>query len=93
MDLSDSEIEAMVQEQLEDLVGLRAKPVFSRIERWVGANPQYDVHHLDLCDQIDSSLPAGLWVTGCSYRGVGMPDCVYQSELLVNRMLTVHPEG
>ena len=93
MDLSDSEIEAMVQEQLEDLVGLRAKPVFSRIERWVGANPQYDVHHLDLCDQIDSSLPAGLWVTGCSYRGVGMPDCVYQSELLVKRMLSGHPEG
>jgi oxygen-dependent protoporphyrinogen oxidase len=93
MDLTDSEIEAMVQAQLEDLVGLRAKPVFSRIERWDGANPQYDVHHLDLCDRIDASLPDGIWVTGCSYRGVGMPDCVYQSELLVNRMLKMHPEG
>ena len=93
MDLSDAELEAMVQEQLEDLIGLQGKPLFTRIQRWDGANPQYDVHHLDLCDRIDSSLPDGIWVTGCSYRGVGMPDCVYQSELLVNRMLTVHPEG
>jgi oxygen-dependent protoporphyrinogen oxidase len=93
MDLSDTEIESMVQAQLEDLVGLKAKPVFTRIQRWDGANPQYDVHHLDLCDKIDASLPSGIWVTGCSYRGVGMPDCVYQSELLVERMLTVHPEG
>lgn len=93
MELSDSAIEEMVQIQLEDLVGLRGKPVFSQIHRWDGANPQYDVHHLDLCDKIDASLPEGIWVTGCSYRGVGMPDCVYQSELLVERMLTVHPEG
>jgi len=93
MDLSDSEIAQMVQEQLEDLVGLRGAPVFSQIHRWDGANPQYDVHHLDLCDKIDASLPKGIWVTGCSYRGVGMPDCVYQSEVLVERMLTTHPEG
>jgi oxygen-dependent protoporphyrinogen oxidase len=93
MDLSDSEIAQMVQEQLEDLVGLRGATVFSQIHRWDGANPQYDVHHLDLCDKIDASLPTGIWVTGCSYRGVGMPDCVYQSEVLVERMLTAHPEG
>ncbi|MFM7188979.1 MAG: protoporphyrinogen oxidase [Armatimonadota bacterium] len=93
MDLSDAEIEKMVISQLQDLVGLSGSPVFTRIQRWDAANPQYDVHHLDLCDKIDSSLPSGIWVTGCSYRGVGMPDCVYQSELLVERMLTKHPEG
>lgn len=93
MDLSDAEIEKMVIAQLQDLVGLSGSPVFTRIQRWDAANPQYDVHHLDLCDKIDSSLPSGIWVTGCSYRGVGMPDCVYQSELLVERMLTKHPEG
>lgn len=87
MDLSDDSLISMVREQLHELVGVEDTPLFTKIERWFGGNPLYDVHHLELCDTIDASLPDGIWITGCSYRGVGLPDCVHQSQQLIQRLV------
>jgi oxygen-dependent protoporphyrinogen oxidase len=38
--------------------------------------PQYEVGHLERVARLRSSLPAGIVVTGQSYDGVGVPDCV-----------------
>ena len=31
-------------------------------------------------EAIEAALPPGIYVTGSPYRGVGMPDCVHQSQ-------------
>ena len=31
-------------------------------------------------DAIEAALPAGIWVTGSPYRGIGIPDCVHQAQ-------------
>jgi oxygen-dependent protoporphyrinogen oxidase len=38
--------------------------------------PQYDVGHAALVGRIRSGLPAGIFVIGNAYDGVGIPDCV-----------------
>ena len=38
--------------------------------------PQYELGHLERVARIREGLPAGIFVTGQAYDGVGIPDCV-----------------
>ena len=40
------------------------------------AMPQYEVGHLERVRAIRRNLPAGMFVVGSAYDGVGIPDCV-----------------
>jgi oxygen-dependent protoporphyrinogen oxidase len=86
LEKTDAEILAMAKEQLLDILGITAEPLFHRIFRWHNANPQYDAGHLDRIDVLEKSLPPGLHLTGCAYRGVGIPDCIHQAEETVERL-------
>lgn len=87
MDLSDDELISAVLAQLNELLGIDAPPLFHRIYRWSASNPQYDVGHLERVDTIERQLPAGIAVAGSPYRGVGLPDCVHQAQLAVEKLL------
>ncbi len=80
MDVGDEELLGIVRTELAGLLGIRAEPLFHRIYRWMQANPQYDVGHLTRVGTVEDALPAGLFVTGSPYRGVGIPDCVHQAQ-------------
>ncbi|MBB6050663.1 protoporphyrinogen oxidase [Armatimonas rosea] len=86
LEKTDDEILAMAREQLLDILGITAEPLFHRIFRWHNANPQYDAGHLDRIAVLEKSLPPGLHLTGCAYRGVGIPDCIHQAEETVERL-------
>jgi oxygen-dependent protoporphyrinogen oxidase len=86
MNLSDDDLVATIRKELESILGITAEPLFHRIYRWWNANPQYDLGHLERVDAIESSLPDGIYITGSSYRGVGMPDCVHQSQLTIDKV-------
>jgi oxygen-dependent protoporphyrinogen oxidase len=68
-------------------MGIEVPPLNYSISRWIQSNPQYDVGHLELVDEIEAGLPAGLHVTGSPYRGVGLPDCVRQSQETAARIV------
>ncbi|WP_395142083.1 protoporphyrinogen oxidase [Armatimonas sp.] len=86
LEKTDEEILAMAKEQLLDILGITVEPLFQRIFRWHNANPQYDVGHLDRIDTLEKSLPPGLHLAGCAYRGVGIPDCIHQAEETVKSL-------
>ena len=82
-ELPDRELEQVVLEDLGALLGLRGKPLFSVLRRYRRALPQYRVGHKALLGRIANAegvLP-GLVLTGSSYRGTGMPDCVNDARL------------
>jgi oxygen-dependent protoporphyrinogen oxidase len=87
MDYDDERLLAVVRSELSDILGIDAEPLFHRIYRWPRANPQYDLNHLERVDRIEAGLPRGVYVTGGAYRGVGMPDCVYQARCTVERVM------
>jgi oxygen-dependent protoporphyrinogen oxidase len=89
MDLDDGELLRMVRTQLRELLGVGEPPLFHRIHRWRQANPQYDAGHLDLVERVRRDLPAGVQVTGSSYLGVGLPDCVHQAQEAAQQVLKV----
>jgi len=87
MEYDDARLLAVVRDELRDILGIHATPLFHRIYRWPRANPQYDVGHLERVSRIEAELPRGVYVTGGAYRGVGMPDCVYQAKGTVERVV------
>ena len=80
MELDDDELLGMVMKELRSIMGISKEPLFHRVYRWEKANAQYDVEHLKRVETVERALPPGLWVTGSPYRGVGLPDCVHQSQ-------------
>jgi len=75
---ADDEIVGIVRNELQQILGLRAEPLFARVYKWKSAMAQYGVGHLDRLDRIErlrQQLP-GLALAGNGYRGIGVPDCV-----------------
>ena len=87
MDVDDEKLLATVRQELQEIMGLNAEPVFHRIYRWQRSNPQYDVGHLDRVAAIEAALPPNIFVTGSPYRGVGIPDCVRQGKETANMVI------
>ncbi len=76
----DESLRAVIQSELADLFGITAAPLAFRAFRWQDGYPLADVNHLNLVAKIESALPAGLFLAGSAYRGVGVPDCIRQAQ-------------
>ena len=76
--LSDDEIAARVRRDLSAVMGITAAPSFVRIFRHEQAIPQYTVGHGRRLEQLYGlqRQHPGLILTGNSYRGIGLNDCV-----------------
>ena len=87
--LDDETMIAQSREELEDLMGLTADPVFARIFRWKRGRPQFDVGHLDRVAEMEhlAAQVGGLYLTGSAYRGSAIPDCIVQAVDTVDRIL------
>jgi oxygen-dependent protoporphyrinogen oxidase len=81
-DLDDAEMERAVRQELGQLLGVRAAPLFVRVARYPHSMPQYVVGHLRLVSEIEQQVAAhpGLALAGSAYRGVGIADCVRSGE-------------
>jgi oxygen-dependent protoporphyrinogen oxidase len=75
----DKDLVAVIRQELGQIAGIAAQPLFWRVYRWEKSMPRYTVGHLDRMDAIDNARRAGcpgLWLIGCSFRGIGIGDCV-----------------
>ena len=74
----DDELLRIVREELGTMIGIQAEPTFFKVYRWFKGMPKYTVGHLERIAAIDDKLKEykGLFLIGCSYRGIGMGDCV-----------------
>jgi protoporphyrinogen/coproporphyrinogen III oxidase len=78
LELPDDEVVGIVRDELRQILGLAAEPLFTRVYKWKAAMAQYNVGHLERLDRIEHlrrQLP-GLALAGNGYRGIGVPDCV-----------------
>jgi oxygen-dependent protoporphyrinogen oxidase len=74
----DGELAALAAAELAGAVGVTAAPVASRVTRWGGALPQYNVGHLERVARIRAAVAQqpGLAVAGAAYDGIGIPACI-----------------
>ena len=78
LNLSDLDITDRVKADLKTIMEIKAPPSFSRIYRHEKAIPQYTVGHPQRVELLWQKLKEhpGLFLTGNSYRGIGLNDCV-----------------
>ena len=76
--LSDEDILRIVRDELNQIIGMTAEPLFTRVFKWKDAMAQYHVGHLERMQRIDALLQKlpGLALAGNGYNGIGVPDCV-----------------
>ncbi len=79
--LKDDELIKVVMQDLKVILGINAAPDFIKIYRHEKAIPQYTVGHSERMSIIEDSLNKhpGLFLTGNSYYGIGINDCVREA--------------
>lgn len=91
LDLSDAELTAAICADLADHLGLDGPPAAVRVTRWRRALPQYRPGHLERAAEWQARVWAthpGLWLTGASFAGLGLPACVRQGNEAAARLTT-----
>lgn len=86
---SDEELNAIVDRELADILGVTGEPIYSKLLRHNQSMPQYHLGHLQLVERIEQAavgLP-GLELAGNAYRGVGIPDCIHSAEQAAARLM------
>ena len=82
INLSDADIVDRVMSDLKTIMGIKLPPSFIRVFRHEKAIPQYVVGHGHRVTMLEDKLRShpGLFLTGNSYRGIGLNDCVAASD-------------
>ena len=93
VDLDDTTLVATIRGELATIIGLDPRldlgPDRSRVTRWRRALPQYRPGHQQRArgwrDALRSAWP-GLWLTGASYDGLGIPACITDAEAVARQV-------
>ena len=91
LDYTEDQILQIVRNELQQIIGLTAEALFTRVYKWKGAMAQYSVGHLDRLQRIEAlrqKLP-GLALAGNGFNGIGVPDCVRSGTEAAGKVLRV----
>ncbi len=88
--LGDEALASLAQRELRRLMGIDARPLWSRVFRFDRATAQMRVGHLGrmrtLRERLAQAAP-GLRIAGGGYDGVGIPDCIRQGQEAARSLL------
>lgn len=84
----DAQMERSVRDELASLMGVRAEPLFIRIQRYPNSMPQYHVGHQAKIRRVEAALAkySNLALAGSAYHGVGISDSVRTGEEAAERL-------
>ncbi|MBP1934295.1 protoporphyrinogen oxidase [Ammoniphilus resinae] len=80
--LKEMNEEELLQVALGDLssaMGIHAEPVVSEVTKWTDQMPNYLITHPQSVKALERKMELnypGIFLAGCSYYGVGIPDCM-----------------
>jgi oxygen-dependent protoporphyrinogen oxidase len=90
LESTEDQILQIVRDELRQIIGLNADPLFTRVYKWKSAMAQYSVGHLERLVRIQSlcqKLP-GLALAGNGFNGIGVPDCVRSGTEAATKVLS-----
>ncbi|MBI5173079.1 MAG: protoporphyrinogen oxidase [Candidatus Melainabacteria bacterium] len=87
--LADDVLLRLAEEDLNRLLAPTKPAHYRRVHRWPASMPQYNLGHEALVAEIEETVAdqPGLYLTGASYRGVGIPDCVNSANLCAKKLM------
>jgi oxygen-dependent protoporphyrinogen oxidase len=84
----DDDLKAAAMTELAATCGVSELPVESRVTRWGGGLPQYNVGHADRVARVRAAVlqQPGLAVAGAAYDGLGIPACIASARAAAARV-------
>ncbi|WP_077210801.1 protoporphyrinogen oxidase [Bacillus dakarensis] len=76
---SKEELLQVALADIEKSLGIKAEPSVSEVTDWSEMMPNYSITHPQSVEDVERSLAEeypGIYISGCSYYGVGIPDCI-----------------
>ncbi|QKW37548.1 protoporphyrinogen oxidase [Actinomadura sp. NAK00032] len=85
----DEELAAAAMAELAATCGVTELPAETRVTRWGGGLPQYNVGHADRVAKVRAAVAGtpGLAVAGAAYDGLGIPACIASARAAATRVL------
>jgi protoporphyrinogen/coproporphyrinogen III oxidase len=90
---TDGALVCAMRQEIREIAGVRAEPLFAEVFRWPRSMAQYTVGHAERMAELESrmaSLP-GLYLAGNGYHGIGVPDCVRMGKQAAERIANSSP--
>ncbi|WP_108670353.1 protoporphyrinogen oxidase [Peribacillus acanthi] len=87
--------EELLEAALNDIqksLGIKAKPIASEVTNWEESMPNYLISHPQTVAGIENRLSEeypGIWLAGCSYYGVGIPDCIENGTSTAKKIIEI----
>jgi oxygen-dependent protoporphyrinogen oxidase len=87
---SDDALIRAARRDFDELLGVHAAPLFTRVMRYVRAMPRYAVGHTERARAIDAALAAipDVALAGNALHGVGIPDAITSGERAAAKILS-----
>jgi oxygen-dependent protoporphyrinogen oxidase len=79
--------EALAREEMREMLGAPAEPLFSKSFTWKDRNPVYEVGHERKMAVAEAKLPPWLHLAGSGFHGAGLPDCIKDGRAVAKRII------
>jgi oxygen-dependent protoporphyrinogen oxidase len=91
--MTEAELEEVALTDIKNSLGITGKPVTSVVTKWHDNMPNYHIHHNRLVESLQEKMKSkypNILLAGCSYYGVGIPDCItngeYTAEMIIETL-------
>lgn len=91
-EMSEQELLQVALADLNKSLGINAEPVASVVTNWSDCMPNYLITHPQTVKVLESKMDElypGILLAGCSYYGVGIPDCIENGESVARKLVSL----
>ncbi|RKN71878.1 protoporphyrinogen oxidase [Paenibacillus ginsengarvi] len=88
--LSEDELLKVALADIESSLGITAKPVTYQVTGWHESMPTYHIRHHEIVKSLEAKMERyfpNVLLAGCSYYGVGIPDCMDNGDKMAERIV------
>ncbi|RID85092.1 protoporphyrinogen oxidase [Peribacillus asahii] len=81
--INEAELEEVALADIRNSLGITGQPVASEITKWHNNMPNYHITHHQIVESLQEKMKShypNILLAGCSYFGVGIPDCIANGE-------------
>ncbi|MBE1445176.1 protoporphyrinogen oxidase [Paenibacillus sp. OAS669] len=87
--LSEEELLEVALKDIKNSLGITSKPVTHEVTKWHETMPNYHIKHNEIVKSLEKRMEAhypNVILAGCSYYGVGIPDCIANGQAAAERI-------
>ncbi|OAB44842.1 protoporphyrinogen oxidase [Paenibacillus glacialis] len=81
--LSEEELVKVALQDIQISLGITGQPITYDVTKWHDTMPNYHIRHHQIVESLEKKMAShypNVILAGCSYYGVGIPDCIANGE-------------